>query len=273
MWSFDFIALISAYGLLGCFVGFMAGLLGIGGGTILVPALYYLFQHFGLMGMDSGHLSDDGLMHIALATSMAVIFPTGLSSSWAQIKRGAVDWNVIHLMAGGLMLGAVLGVFIVTRLDGDVLKVIFAVGLYGVAASIFFGKENKASLEILKTKQVAFPVSVLIGGIAVLMGQGGAVMNVPYLSRGGWPMKTAIACSSVLGMMLSVPAILTYMLSGEGVFGYIHPLALLIIAPVSILFAPLGVRVSHQMPVKHLRLFFAVFLVVVASKMAVGIIS
>ena len=206
-------------------------------------------------------------MHVALATSMAIILPTGLSSSWAQIKRGAVDWGAVLLMAGGLVVGSVVGVILVSHLSNDVLKAVFAVGLYGVAVSIFFRDENSRSFPVLKKKIFSIPFSFLFGVGATVLGMGGAVMNIPYLSRAGYGLKTAIAASSVLGVVVSVPAIIAYIVSGEGVFGYIDPVAFLMVMPFAVLVAPLGVKVSHLLPVQTLKLIFAFLMISVATKM------
>lgn len=245
--------------LLGCIVGFLAGLLGVGGGTVLVPALYYIFKTQGLGG--------EALMHTALATSIATILPTGLSSSLAQIRRKAVDWDAVKLMAPGLVIGVVGGIFLVTRLDSTVLQFIFAFGLYGIAASIIFKKEAEKSLAVLKNRGAAFGFTFIFGVLSTLLGIGGAVLNVPYLNRAGWPLKTAIAAGSVLGVVVAIPAIIGYILTGDGGFGYIHVPAFLMIVPMSVLIAPFGVRASHALPVKTLKIVFACVLFAVATKM------
>jgi uncharacterized membrane protein YfcA len=116
--------LVVVYLVLGAFVGFCAGLLGIGGGLILVPSLYYIFKYYTLSGP-----TEDIMMHMALATSMAIILPTALSSAFAQHKRKAIDWAGVRLMAPGLVMGSLAGVFLVAGLKGQTLQIIFSVGL------------------------------------------------------------------------------------------------------------------------------------------------
>jgi len=263
----SFLSILPAYIALGGITGFAAGLLGIGGGTILVPGLYYLFKHFG-----GDAYNQNELMHMALATSMAIIFPTGLSSSWAQIKREAVEWGAVRFMAGGLILGSLLGVLLVSHLSNDVLKIIFAIGLYGVAATIFFKNEDRAPIAFFKDKICFIPFSCVFGIASILLGMGGAVMNVPYLNRAGYPLKTAIATASVLGVIISFPAILVYIMTGDSAFGFIDPMVLLIVAPFSVLVAPLGVRVSHALPVQQLKIIFSVLMMAVATKMVFEIL-
>jgi uncharacterized membrane protein YfcA len=258
----DLILMIPSFVALGAFVGFCAGLLGIGGGLILVPALYYLFKIFGMV--DGG---DDIFIHTALATSMAIILPTGISSSWAQIKRKAVDWTMIRLMTPGLMMGVICGIFLVTKMEGDVLKIIFAIGLSLIALSMIFKREHSKIFPILIQKKCAYPFSILFGIVAIFLGIGGAVMNVPYLNRAGIPLKSAIATGTVLGVIISFVATIGYVVSGDGALGYINIESLLMIVPASILMAPLGVKVSHALPVSKLRIILASLLVIVSINM------
>ena len=247
---------------LGAFAGFCAGLLGIGGGIILVPGLYFLLPH-----AEGFYRGDAPLMQTALATSMAVILPTGLSSSWAQIKREAVDFSLVRIMAPGLALGVVLGLFLVARFDGDVLKFIFAVGLYGVAASIAFRREDAIVYPSLMRYIIALPMSTLFGMAATFLGMGGAILNVPYLVRAGVPLKKAIGTGSFLGVIVSFVATAGYVLGSKAETGLIHLWAVLMIVPASVMMAPLGVRASHALPVSKLKIIFSILLVGVASKM------
>lgn len=253
-------SVLPLFAVLGCVVGFAAGLLGIGGGGILVPALYYIGAHF--LNAD---VSADELMHMALATSMAVIVPTGLSSSAAQIKRKAVEWDIFKRMAPALVIGVILGVYVVSELKNSALQIVFAIGLYFLSALIFFKKEDAAAFPALLKRIVTFPAAVLIGVFSTLVGIGGASLNVPYLARAGIPIHRAIATSSVLGVVISVPAAL-------GLVGFIYWPAWVLIVPFSVLFAPLGVRASHALPIVKLKIAFAVLLCLIASKMAFDVV-
>lgn len=247
---------------LGVFVGFWAGLLGIGGGLILVPGLYYLLKLFGMETQD-----DNALIHIALATSMAIILPTAISSSWAQIKRKAVDWPAIKMMIPGLAIGVIVGISIVSKINSEFLKIIFSVGLTLIAISIILKKENSKSFVFLNEKKFVIPFSVLFGILATFLGIGGAVLNVPYLNRAGLPLKTAIATGTVLGAVIAFVATLGYLWSGHGGSGYINFMAVAMIVPASVLMAPLGVKISHKIPVAKLKIMFAAVLILVAAKM------
>ncbi len=247
---------------LGAFVGLCAGLLGIGGGLILVPGLYYLFQYIGVDGQDK-----DILIHTALATSMAIILPTGLSSSWAQIKRQAVDWNFVKLLTPGLVVGVIIGIILVPEIKSDILKVIFAIGLTVIALSMILKKETSSVFPLLQKQFMALPFSMVFGILATFLGIGGAVLNVPYMNRAGLPLKTAIATGSVLGVVISFIATIGYLISGHGTFGYINMMAFLMIVPASVMMAPVGVKLSHAIPVKKLKMIFSSLLIVLAIKM------
>ncbi len=269
IFSLDFLMVFPFFVALGCFVGFIAGLLGVGGGAVLVPALYYIGQHF-----YSGQLEPEVLMHTALGTAMAIIIPTGISSSRAQIKRCAVDWAAFRTLAPALVAGVVFGIFVVSGLKSAQLQLIFAIGLYLLSALIFFKKEGGTAHPSMLRWYWAFPSSALIGMFSTMVGIGGATLNVPYLSRAGVSLHRSIATSSVLGVVISVPAAIGFMVIGEhsnvsasGFIGFINVAAWALIFPFSVLCAPLGVRASHAMPVKKLKTVFAILLVLIASKM------
>lgn len=247
---------------LGVFVGFCAGLLGIGGGLILVPGLYYLSQQFGM-----GDQDEDALIHMALATSMAIILPTAISSSWAQIKRKAVDWSAIKMMLPGLAVGVIIGISIVSKINSEILKIIFSIGLTAIAVSIITKKENSKSFPFLNEKKFAIPFSMLFGVLATFLGIGGAVLNVPYLNRAGLHLKTAIASSTVLGAVIAFVATAGYLLSEFEGKSYINFMAVLMIVPASVVMAPIGVKISHKIPVEKLKIMFASMLILIAAKM------
>ncbi len=258
----ELLVILPSFLALGVFVGFCAGLLGIGGGLILVPGLYYLLKEAGLETQ-----SDDILIHTALATSMAIILPTAISSSWAQIKRKAVDWPSVKMMIPGLTVGVVIGIAIVSEINSEVLKIIFSVGLTAIALSIIFKKENSKSFPVLNKMKCVVPFSMIFGILATFLGIGGAVLNVPYLNRAGLPLKTAIATGAVLGAVIAFIATIGYLFSQVQGHGFINFMAFLMIVPASVLMAPIGVKVSHSIPVGKLKIMFAAMLILVAAKM------
>ena len=264
-----FLMSFAALACVGVVVGFLAGLLGIGGGIVLVPALVAYGHYF-----YAGTLDESVLMHMALGTSLAVIIPTGISSARSQIKRKAVDWEAIKHLIPGLMVGVTAGVLIAANLKGGILQIIFAVGMYGIAALIAKTPSPHHIMPKLLSYPVAIPATGLIGTFATLLGLGGSILNIPYMTYAGIPLHRAIATGSVLGVLVSLPAAIGFILTGWNVpslppefLGYINMKAWVCIVPFSMLIAPLGVRVSHKMDVKKLRRFFACFVLIIATKM------
>lgn len=253
----------------GVVVGFLAGLLGIGGGIVLVPALMAYGHYF-----YAGTLDESVLMHMALGTSLAIIIPTSISSARAQIKRKAVDWDAIKHLVPGLLIGVVAGVLIAASLKGGILQVIFAVGLYGIAALIAKTPSPHHIFPRLLSWPVVIPATGAIGCFATLLGLGGSIINIPYMTYAGLPLHRAIATGSVLGVLVSLPSAIGFAATGLSVpglppefLGYINMKAWICIVPFSMLIAPLGVKISHKTDVKKLRRFFACFILIVATKM------
>ncbi len=266
---------IAALATVGVGVGFLAGLLGIGGGIVLVPTLAAYSHYF-----YGDRITDDVLMHTVLGTSLAIIIPTGLSSARAQIKRKAVDWDAIKRLIPGLLVGVTIGVIVAAKLDGAALQIIFALGMYGIAALIARTPAPHQVYPKLLSWPVVLPMSGSVGVLATLLGLGGSIINIPYMTYAGLPLHRAIATGSVLGVLVSAPAAFGFMLTGmqvEGLppemLGFINMKAWICIVPFSMLIAPLGVKVSHKMDVKNLRRFFAVFVLIVATKMLWNVVS
>lgn len=260
---------------LGLVAGFMSGLLGIGGGIILVPGLVAFSQY-----MYAGQIDPDVIMHTALGTSLAIIIPTGLSSARAQIKRKAVDWAAIKKLGPGLVAGVALGVIIAAKLDGAVLQSIFAVGLYGMAALIAKQPKPHQVYPVLLKYPYCTVAPAGVGLLATLMGLGGAIMNIPYLTFAGVPLHRAIASGSVLGVMVALPATIGFFLIGTAeadlppeFFGFINMKAWAMIVPFSIIMAPVGVKTSHKIDAPLLRKIFAGFIFIVATKMLWDVVS
>lgn len=262
------ILLLASLAVLGSAAGLLAGLLGVGGGTVLVPALYILGHT-----LYAASLSSDQVMHMAIGTSLAVIIPTGLSAAWAQSRRGMINWSVVRLMAPGQLIGVVLGVWAVSFLRGDFLQLIFAIGLFGLSFLTAKKIEPRHIMPAGLEKKYASPASFVVGFVSSLLGIGGAILNVPYLSFSGVAFREAIASASVLGVLVALPAAIGFAVIGgeeampDYFWGYINLKAWILIVPFSMMVAPLGVRLSHFLPVPRLRMGFAAFLAVVACKM------
>lgn len=251
---------------LGALSGFMAGLLGIGGGIILVPGLYFAFQ---LLGYAPEHL-----MHMAVGTSLAIIIPTGMSSAYAHYKRGAVQFDLVKHIGPGIVMGVVAGTVIADFMSGEALTIFFAVALFGFAALMQIPPKVRDDGKHTVKQPLATIGGFGVGTMSALMGIGGATLNVPFMTLQGVSIHAAVASSSAMGPLIALPGTIGFILIGWGAdnlppfsFGYINLLALCVIAPISVLAAPWGAKTAHAVSVKTLRRIFSVFIVIVAVKM------
>ncbi len=254
----------------GGIAGILAGLFGIGGGLVIVPMLLYVFS---LM-----NIPVELTMHLALATSMASIMFTSVSSFWAHHKRGAVHWDVVKKIVFGILTGTFLGACFASSMSTSVLKVFFVFFLYFVATQLLLNKKPKPGRELPGFSGM-FATGNVIGGISSLVGIGGGTLSVPFMLWCNINAHHAIGTSAAIGLPIAVAGTVGYIFSGWGVatlpdysLGYVYFPALLGIAAVSILTAPLGVRLAHSLPVARLKRIFSLLLYVVATKMLLGVL-
>jgi uncharacterized membrane protein YfcA len=249
--------------------GFLAGLLGIGGGLVLVPGLFFTFS---ALGFESDHL-----MHVAIGTSLATIMATGLSSARAHHLKGAVDINLIKRIAPGLVAGVVFGTYIASSVNSFWLQCFFIPALFVLAVLMLLRPGQKHNLQDgLPRWPVTLPISAGIGVVSSLMGIGGAALNVPFMSLCHVPVHKAIGSAAAMGIFIAIVGTIGFFIIGleDGIilppftYGFINVLALVIIMPVTILMAPLGAAVAHRFSVARLRKIFAVFLFFLCFRMA-----
>ena len=254
---------LAALGLTG---GFLAGLLGVGGGMVLVPFMVWIIGSYGV----DGELA----VKMAIATSMATIMFTSISSMRAHHKRGMVRWDIVKGIAPGIMVGALivsLGVF--ALLKGAWLSVIFGVLVIFAGLQMFMGVKPKASRQMPGTAgQVA--AGGVIGFISGLLGAGGGFMSVPFMTWCNVSIHQAVATSAALGFPIAIFNVIGYGIGGTGVagrpdwsIGYVWLPALCVIACCSVLTAPIGARVAHSLPVPSLKRVFALTLIALAVSM------
>lgn len=255
------------YLLLGCFAGFVAGLLGVGGGLVIVPVLVLAFQMQGFGGTT--------IMHLALGTSLATIVFTAVSAVLAHHRRGAVDWSVVRRLSIGLLLGGFLGAVLANFIRSDALKQFFVFFELGVAIYMMAGTPVlQRALDVAIRRLELFFVGNVIGAFSAILGIGGGTMTVPYLCWRGCNMRQAVAISSACGLPIALAGVAGYLWVGLDVAslppmttGYIHWPAVFGVVATSLLFAPLGARLAHHLPVKQLKRVFGVVLLLMAVMM------
>jgi uncharacterized membrane protein YfcA len=258
-------ALVPVFLLLGAFVGFLAGLLGIGGGFTIVPVLTEVFAREGI--------ATTHLLPMAIGTSAASIIFTAFSSARAHHRRGAVLWPIVAAMAPGLVVGSLIGPQIASALPMRVMAAIFGSFTWFTAARMVWGGPPKATRD-LPGKPAMFGVGTLIGLVAGMVGTGGAFLAVPFMTRCNVKLHTAVATSAAIGWPVAVASAIGFVFAGWHAsdlppysLGYVYLPALAGIAVMSVLLAPAGARVAHAWPVARLRKAFSVMLFVLGAWM------
>ena len=252
--------------LLGVSTGFLAGLLGIGGGMLLVPFLTILLSARGV--------APDLAVKMAIATSMATIMFTSISSVRAHHKRGAVRWDLVRRLAPGIIIGSMIGSLgVFALLKGSVLAIFFGLFVGFSATQMFRNKKPEAS------RQMPGPAGTVaaggvIGFISGLVGAGGGFISVPFMAWCNVAIHNAVATSAALGFPIAVANVVGYVASGMKVanlppasFGYIWLPALAVVAVGSVATAPLGAKAAHALPVGKLKKVFASILYLLAAYM------
>lgn len=258
-----------SYLLLGAIAGWLAGLLGIGGGLIVVAALVWLLPAQGVPAQ--------ALMQVALATALAGIVFTALSSTHAHWRRGAVRWSLVAWLVPGMVLGSAFGAVLATWLPSRWLALFVAIYCLLSAAQLAWGQVRPATeLAAGVGRGLLAGAGLVIGAVSALVGIGGGSMTVPLLVWRGVAPVRAVATSAACGFAIALAAAAGYVLSPraasvglpEHTIGYVYWPAALVIATASVLTAPLGARLAHRLPPLLLRRVFAAFLVLIAALMA-----
>lgn len=256
----------AAYITAGAAVGFLAGLLGIGGGMTLVPILAALFS--------AQHFAPDYVVHMALATGMASIVFTSMASIREHWKLGGVDFNIVKRMAPGAVCGSLLATAASAWIPQRQLALSFAVIVFLGATQILLNRKPKPG-RTLPGPGPLFMVGTAIGAISGLVSAGGAFLSVPFMLWCGVPMRMTIGTTAMIGLPLALVGTIGYVISGWGIphlpsdtFGFISLTALICLVSGSIVTAPFGARMAHRLPVLTLKRIFACLLYVLAAKMA-----
>jgi uncharacterized membrane protein YfcA len=249
----------------GASAGFAAGLLGVGGGLIIVPVLYYIFSGQGY--------EQQLLMHMALTTSLATIVITSISSTLAHHKKQAVLWPIVFIVSPGIVIGAAFGGVFASSIDSNSLRTFFAFFELFVAINLIL-KKQPAQHESSIGPATATAGGFVIGFISTIVGIGGGTLTVPFLHWFNISIRKAVATSAACGFPIALTGTLSYLYVSYGVhpaythtIGYLHLEALLFIAASSFVFAPVGAKLAHIISEKTLRLSFACILFLLSARM------
>ncbi len=250
----------------GALAGILAGLLGVGGGIVIVPVLFYLFEFL--------EISPTVAMHLAVATSLATIIPTSISSSLAHRKRGALDMPLFKQWAPLIFLGAAIGGYVSRYISGPQLTAVFGVIALIVSINMAIPKNLVVASELPKRFVSKAGIGSMIGFLSALMGIGGGTLSVPILTLFSFPVHRAVGTAAAFGLVIAIPAVFGFILSGLGVegrppysVGYVSIPAAVLIFSATIFTAPLGARIAHAINPRALKLAFAVFLFLTALRM------
>ena len=261
---------ILSFLVLGGFVGFLAGLLGIGGGGLMVPVLSTLFLWQGV--------ATENVVHLALGTSMASIIVTSFSSILAHNAKKAVLWDIVKTMVPGIITGTFVATFLVAYMSSLYLALFFSLFMAIVSLQMFINKQPKPSRQIAG-KAGLITAGSTIGAISALVSIGGGSMTVPYLTWQNINIKKAIGTSAAIGLPISIAGTLGYVLNGWGIdagldytYGFVYLPAVILISITSFVTAPYGAYLAHQLNVSTLKKVFALLLILLSIKMLVSVL-
>ena len=257
LWFLAFVAL-------GLFNGVLAGLLGIGGGMVIVPAMIWLAPQLGV--------PQEHVMHVALGTSMATICFIAVSSARSHHRRGSVSVPLLKVLIPGIAVGGLLGAVVAKYMNTEWLAWVFSIFAILVGIKLLSGATPQAKGEKTQGKQ-RLPAGIIMGAVSSLVGIGGGSVVVPYLLYHKEKLVTAIGTAAACGLPLAVMAAVGYIVTGWGAaglpanhFGYVYWPAMVAIALGSVITAPFGAYLAHKLPTNVIKRIFAVLLIIVAVK-------
>lgn len=252
--------------IIGGFAGVLAGLLGVGGGIVLVPAFFYTFH---TMGYHGAHL-----MQVCVATSLSTIIVTSIRSLISHNRKGAVDWTLLKGWAPGIVIGAIIGVLVVSSLRSTSLQLIFGALALLVGLYMSVGRSDFHLAEEMPKGGRQYLFSPVIGFLSVLMGIGGGTLGVPLMSLHNTPIHRAVATAAGFGVLIAVPSAIGFlMMTVEPssrppyTIGAVNIPSFLLVIIMTTFTAPIGVKIAHSLNPKPLKRVFGVFLILVAVNM------
>ncbi len=256
-----------ALALTGCLSGFLAGLLGVGGGIIVVPILYVLFPALGV--------AEEIRMHLAVGTSLATVIPNAITSARSHHAKGSLDLDLLRKLGPPIIVGVVGGSIFGGKSSGQVLMLIFASLALLVAFYMAFRRENWViRKDLTRSFLLRTPIGLFIGWFSVLMGIGGGTLSVPMLNLFNIEMRRAVGTGAAIGILIGIPGLLGFIATGWGnpllpplSLGYCSLIGVAMIIPSSMFMVGKGVRVAHSIDPSLLRKIFACFLLTTSTKM------
>lgn len=261
-------ALIAA----GLFAGFIGGLFGVGGGVVIVPALYYLF---GALGVD-----DSVRMHAAVGASLSTIIATSARSLATHARVGAVDFSILRAWTPWIALGAAIGAACAGAIDARALQIVFGAGLLAVAAQMGLADPRWRIANQMPQGALRALIAGGVGLLSAMMGIGGGAFGVAIMTLCGRPIHQAVATASGFGAAIALPAALGFIVTGWGraglpwgSLGFVNLPAFVILAGLTSIAAPFGARLAHRMDQRLLKRAFAIFLAFTALNMLRGALS
>jgi uncharacterized membrane protein YfcA len=249
----------------GVVAGVLAGLFGIGGGAVLVPVFY---QAFSAWGLDQAIV-----MHVSVGTSLAIIVPTSIRSFMTHRQSGVIDMETLKKWIVAVPIGVLIASYIAFIASGEALRAIFAFIAIIVAIRMIFNQPHWRLGKDLPGGIYRWIVGVIVGLLSALMGIGGGVLNNTFMTLYNRPMHQAVATSSGVGVLISIPGLIGYVWAGwsiEGLppfsTGFVNWPAVLLIIPITLMLAPVGARLAHRLEKRQLEVGFGIFLLLVAIR-------
>jgi uncharacterized membrane protein YfcA len=250
----------------GVFAGILAGLLGVGGGIVIVPVLFFLFQSFGV--------SPESAMLVATATSLATIVPTSISSIRSHNQKGNVDFNLLRRWAAFILIGVLAGSWLVTRVDGTLLTMLFGIIATLSSLNMLLRTGKSAVFQQLPNKAGQSIMGTAIGFFSSMIGIGGGTISVPLLTLYNYPAHKAVGTAAAIGLIISLPGALTMLVIGStpmdapaGTFGLVNLIGFICIVPLTVFFAPLGASLAAKLDAVKLKKIFALVLLLTGLRM------
>ncbi len=259
----------SIYAFIGMIAGFLGGLMGVGGGILVVPALLFAFNSFGF--------SSENTIHIAIGTSLAAMLFTTASSAYAHHQHRGIYWNIVKILTPGIFFGAILGSWLTTNISGNSLTAIFGCFVIVVGVYFFISKEIPVAQFEEPNGLILGTTGLFLGTISSFFGIGGGIITIPILTAMHVPIKNAIATSAFTGFLIATFGALSFLYLGlkyqthhDHTIGYINIFAFLSISVTSVLFAPLGAKLSYRMMNERLKQVFGTVLILIGCHLIYG---